>query len=153
MGAVGAHLGRAFGAGLLGSFAATPVALIVMLVSMPPDLSTNSAQLFLLIPIAMMVFMTSLFATLPCALLIGAPVTWPFRGWIARNPWIAALAYGLLGAAAGRAASWWDRGDGNSIPLDPDGIFGPIFGAATAIALVWIIHRAKARTPDALELD
>ncbi len=153
MGAAGAHLGRALGAGFLGSAAATPIAIAVLIAWMPPGASATPAQFLLMIPLALMVFMTSLFATLPCALLIGAPVTWPFRGWIERNPWIAALVYGLLGGAAGRVASWLGRGDGNSIPLDQDGIFGPIFGAATAIALVWIIRKTRAGAPHPLEME
>lgn len=146
MGAIGAHIGRALGAGALGSAIGTPVAIAVMLVSMPPGPSATPAQFLFLLPIAFMVFTMSLFHTLPCAVLIAAPVTWPFRHWIARNPWPAAFLYGALGGAAGRAVSWLTHADGNSAPLDQDGIFGPIFGAATAIALVWIIRKKRGAT-------
>ena len=90
----------------------------------------------------MMIFAGSPFITLPGAVLIAAPVTWPPRRWIARNPWPAAFLYATLGAAAGAGISWLGRSDGNSVPLD-DGHLGPIYGAAVAIALVWVLRKTR----------
>ena len=137
--AIAAQAGRAIGASLLGSAAAAPTATFMVIGSGPAQPGVMEMMLAF-------VFLTSLVFTLPCALLIGAPLTWPWRDWITQQPWLATIAYGAVGAIAGRVTTWLTALAG-MVEFDFTGWLGATFGALTAIAFVWIIRFTRARMP------
>ena len=61
--------------------------------------------------------------------LIVAPITWPMRRLLVRHRFISALLLGISGWLLGKWVSvQWLRGGAVSVPYDPDGNAGPIFG-------------------------
>ena len=76
-------------------------------------------------------------------------MTWPFRDWIARHPWPAALAYGAIGGLAGGAVSFFFAGG----YLDPGARIGATYGAVTGAAFVLMIWTSRDRTPRQAPLD
>jgi hypothetical protein len=90
---------------------------------------------------ALLVALTGFVIALPCLLLIGLPLTLPFRRQIAAHPLIAALIYGPVGAGAGRLLMMWlDRG--SAVPGHED-VPATLFGAVTALAWVWTLWKVR----------
>jgi len=84
---------------------------------------------------------SGLVIAIPGALLVGVPLTWPFRRLIAVYPLPALLLYGPVGAAAGWGLNHWI--DTSALPGRYD-LPGAIFGGTVAAAFVLLI---RARRP------
>jgi hypothetical protein len=133
--AIGAQLARALLAGLLGSLIASILlAAMLFIIMAPPTFSI--AGFAIAVTIA---FTASLSYTIPSALLLATALTWPLRGWIARNPWPAALVYVAVGAVTGWAVIQFGFGG----RMNSLAILGAGYGAATAIALVVILRKTR----------
>ncbi|MCW3849341.1 hypothetical protein OF829_19045 [Sphingomonas sp. LB-2] len=134
--AILAQIARAIVAGLLGSALATPIAACLLF---NDPFGRDSIYL-------VVIYVISLAFTLPCALLIGAPLTWPLRDRIAARPGLATLALGVTGALAGRATTllltWAGYMNGF---LEVEGWASLLFGALTAIAFGWVIRLTRRR--------
>ena len=130
MRAVLTHITLAIAAGLIGSLIGT---LVTIAVIMPINLA-QAGQSATTIGAAPLIMGVSLFLTVPCAILIGAPATWPLRDWAAQHRWRAGLLYAVLGGLSGAVIA--------KLLLPAGGIaalYGALFGAATGAAFVGMI--------------
>jgi hypothetical protein len=99
------------------------------------------ADFLLVLVYALLAAFTGFVIALPGLLLIGVPLTWPFRRRIADHPLIAASIYGPVGAGAGRLIMiLLDRG--SAFPGRED-LPATLFGAVTAIAWIWTLRKAR----------
>jgi len=75
--------------------------------------------------------------------LIVAPITWPMRRLLVRHRFISALLLGIAGWLLGRWISvQWLRGGAPSVPYDPDGNAGPIFGLLCCVTWAMLMPAA-----------
>ena len=141
MGGVLAHIARAIAAAVLGSIVGTLFMVFVVLRG-DRDFAQASSG------VGGILFIFSLFFTIPSALFLAAPIIWPFREWALRHPWRAALVYGAIGCFAGAiVAALFADGAGQVF------LFGGVYGAALGMAFIGMLWWTSPRYREPEPLD
>jgi integral membrane sensor domain MASE1 len=82
-------------------------------------------------------------------LIVVGPITWPARVLIARYRYVASIILGGVGWLLGKWISLqWLQGGAPSVPYDPDGLAGPIYGALCCGCWALMMPAAGSRQVD-----